>query len=199
MTKSWLSGIAAALAVALALVIGGVAWASPPGSPRHTATTQNGPLSPTPVSGLTDGASSKLAVTTTKSAGARSTPPRSGTSPQVSAPSTTTIAVQGPDNSLWVYWEASNAKWYGPLGVGKAWTNNATPSLAIGPDGLPTIAVQGPDSSLWVYWEASNAKWYGPLGVGKSGFNYATPSLAIGPNGRPTIAVLGGNSTLLVY
>jgi peptidoglycan/xylan/chitin deacetylase (PgdA/CDA1 family) len=110
-----------------------------------------------------------------------------------------TVAVEGPDQTLWVYWQAANAQWYGPLGVGATGSTFSSPSLAYGPDGLPTVAVQGPDQTLWVYWQAANAQWYGPLGVGATGSTFSSPSLAYGPDGLPTVAVEGPDHALWAY
>jgi hypothetical protein len=30
------------------------------------------------------------------------------------------VAMQGPSNGLWLYWEVSGGQWQGPLGVGGA-------------------------------------------------------------------------------
>jgi hypothetical protein len=117
-----------------------------------------------------------------------------------SASALPTVAVQGPNQSLWVYWEAANAQWYGPLQVGGWGSTFSAPSVSMSPSGLPTVAVQGPNNALFVYWEASNAQWYGPLGVGTWGSTYGDPSLADSPSsGLPTIAVQGPNNALFVY
>ncbi len=96
----------------------------------------------------------------------------SGLSDPVSSPSIAigpdglpTVAVQGPGNALWLYWEASDAQWYGPLGVGGGGSSELAPSVAIGPSGLPAVASQAQGDALWLFWEASDARWYGPLGV----------------------------------
>jgi hypothetical protein len=109
------------------------------------------------------------------------------------------VAVQGPGNSLWVYWETPDAQWHGPLGVGGPGSTLSAPSLALGPNGLPTVAVQGPGNSLYLYWEASNSQWYGPLGVGGPGSSFSAPSLTFGPNGLPTVAVQGPGNSLYLY
>jgi lipoprotein-anchoring transpeptidase ErfK/SrfK len=110
-----------------------------------------------------------------------------------------TVAVQGPGNSLWVYWEASSGQWQGPLGVGGPGSTFSSPSLAFDPNGLPTVAVQGPGNSLWVYWQASNAQWYGPLGVGGPGSAFSSPSLGFDTNGLPNVAVQGPSNSLWFY
>jgi hypothetical protein len=46
-------------------------------------------------------------------------------------PSLPTFAVQGPNHSTYVYWEAANAQWYGPLGVGGYGSTYSAPSIAI--------------------------------------------------------------------
>jgi hypothetical protein len=104
-----------------------------------------------------------------------------------------TEAVLGPGNAVWIYWEAANAQWYGPLGVGGGF---GAPSISIGPSGLPTVAVQGPGNSVWIYWEAANAQWYGPLGVGQG----SSPSIADSPStGLPTVAVQGPGNGVWIY
>jgi len=103
-----------------------------------------------------------------------------------------TVAVQGPGNNVWIYWQGSNAQWYGPLGIGQGMS---APSIAIGPNGLPTVAVQGPGNSVWIYWQASNAQWYGPLGIGQG----SSPSVAVGPDGLPTVAVQGPGNNVWIY
>jgi hypothetical protein len=40
------------------------------------------------------------------------------------------VAVQGPNSSTYVYWEAANAQWYGPLGIGSYGSSFSAPSLA---------------------------------------------------------------------
>jgi hypothetical protein len=79
---------------------------------------------------------------------------------------------------LWLYWEAANAQWYGPLGVAGAGSTFGNPSTSVNPQGLPTVAIEGPSNQLWVYWEAANAQWYGPLGIGGPGSTMAPPSSA---------------------
>ena len=110
-----------------------------------------------------------------------------------------TIAVQGPRNSLWVYWEAPGGVWDGPLGVGVPGSTHGVPAVSIGPNGLPTIAVQGPSNSLWVYWEAPGGVWDGPLGVGAPGSTLSAPAIALGSSGLPVIAAEGPTDTLWVY
>jgi hypothetical protein len=93
------------------------------------------------------------------------------------------VAVQGPGDRLWLFWEASNGLWHGPLGAGGPNANYSSPSVAVNPEGLPTVAVQGPGDRLWLFWEASNSLWHGPLGAGGPNANAATPSIGINPSG----------------
>jgi lipoprotein-anchoring transpeptidase ErfK/SrfK len=90
------------------------------------------------------------------------------------------VAVQGPGNSMWFYWEANGGQWQGPLGVGGPGSTFSSPSLAFNAIGLPAVAVQGPGNSLWFYWEANGGQWQGPLGVGAAGSTFSSPSLASG-------------------
>ena len=110
-----------------------------------------------------------------------------------------TLAVQGSGQSLWLYWEQSNAQWVGPLGVGAPGSTLSAPAIAVGPSGLPTVAVQGPDDSLWLYWETPQATWVGPLGVGANGSTMSAPSVAVGPSGLPTVAVQAPGNGLWLY
>jgi subtilase family serine protease len=125
-----------------------------------------------------------------------SSPPAatSSTAPSPTTGGLPTVAVLGPGNMVWVYWEAANAQWYGPLGVGPGY---GPPTIAVSPSGLPTIAVQGPGNAVYVYWEAANAQWYGPLGVGQGA---GRPEIDISPTrGLPTVAVQGPGSALYVF
>ena len=110
-----------------------------------------------------------------------------------------TVAVQGPGNSLWLYWETTAGQWVGPLGVGGPGSTMSAPAMAVGPSGLPTVAVQGPGNSLWLYWETPNATWVGPLGVGAPGSTMAAPAISVGPSGLPTVAVQGPGNSLWLY
>jgi hypothetical protein len=129
----------------------------------------------------------------------RSGAPRPALSLTSSTPALPSVAVQGPGNALWYYWQSADAQWHGPLGVGAAGSTNAPPAMAVAPSGLPTVAVEGPSNSLWVYWESADAQWHGPLGVGGPGSTNASPAIAIGPNGLPTIATEGPDNSLWVF
>ena len=129
----------------------------------------------------------------TRPLGAAAVPTAIGTSAQP------TVAIEGPGNSLWLYWENASAQWTGPLGVGAPGSTFATPAIAVGPSGLPTVAVQGPGNSLWLYWENQNAQWVGPLGLGAPGSTFAAPAISVGPSGLPTVAVQGPNNSLWLY
>jgi len=101
------------------------------------------------------------------------------------APATTTpaapvlpsVAVQGPSNSLWYYWETPDSQWHGPLGVGIPGSTLSSPSATAGAGNLPVVAVQAPSNSLWYYWETPDAQWHGPLGIGNAGSTNASPSI----------------------
>ena len=88
-----------------------------------------------------------------------------------------TVAVQGPSNSLWLYWQTPDAEWHGPAGVGGPGSDFSAPSIAFGANGLPTVAVQGPSNSLWLYWQTPDAEWHGPAGVGGPGSDFSAPSV----------------------
>ena len=111
-----------------------------------------------------------------------------------------TVAVQGPGNSLWLYWETTTGQWVGPLGVGGPGSTMSAPAMAVGPSGLPTVAVQGPGNSLWLYWETPQATWVGPLGVGSPGSTVSAPAIASSPaDGLPTVAVRAPGNALWLY
>ncbi len=110
------------------------------------------------------------------------------------------VAAQGPNNSLYVYWQTSSGSWAGPLGIGGAGSTYSAPSVAFNPvTGSPVIAARGPGSRLWIYWQNANGSWSGPLGVGAAGSTYTAPALAFSPSGNPTIAVQGPSNTLWTY
>ncbi len=115
------------------------------------------------------------------------------------AAGTPVIATRGPSNSLWVYWEAANAHWYGPLGVGNPGSAYSSPSVATNAQGLSTIAVEGPNGTVWLYWEAANAQWYGPLGVGAPAAASSPPAVAYTSAGLPVVAVEGPDYSLYIY
>jgi hypothetical protein len=109
------------------------------------------------------------------------------------------MAVQGPNDALWVYWETASGVWQGPLGVGAAGTALSAPSVVFGSTGLPVVAVEGPGGQLWVYWEKPGGVWDGPLGVGSGGSTFGQPAMLSGSTGLPVIAVEGPASGLWVY
>ena len=121
--------------------------------------------------------------------------------PQTAAPAATypDVAVQGPSNSLWLYWQTPDAELAGPAGVGGPGSDFSAPSIAFGANGLPTVAVQGPSNSLWLYWQTPDAEWHGPAGVGGPGSDFSAPSIAFGANGLPTVAVQGPSNSLWLY
>jgi hypothetical protein len=75
------------------------------------------------------------------------------------------VAVEGPGNALWLYWQSADAQWHGPLGVGGGGSTLAAPQIA-GAGALPTVAVDAPGNQVWLYWESADAKWHGPLDIG---------------------------------
>jgi hypothetical protein len=128
------------------------------------------------------------------SAAAAAPSPTSAPSVAIGPTGLPTEAVQGPGSSVWIYWEAANAQWYGPLGVGEG---IGQPSIAISQgSGLPTVAVEGPGNSVWVYWESADAQWHGPYGIGQG---FGAPSISIGASGLPTVVTQGPGNSLWVY
>ena len=147
------------------------------------------------------GSAGTVDVTVTNSNGTSATSPADRFTFTPGATLLNTLAVQGPGNSTYIYWQLTNAQWYGPYGVGARGSSFSAPSVAISPTtSLPTLAVEGPNNSTYVYWEAANAQWYGPLGVGGYGSSFSAPSIADSPtNGLPTVAVQGPNNSTYVY
>jgi hypothetical protein len=110
-----------------------------------------------------------------------------------------TIAAQGPNHSLYVYWQTSDTLWHGPLGVGAGGSTYSAPSIAFSPSGLPTVVAQGPNNSLYSYWETSDGSWHGPIGVGGGSSTYSAPSIAFSTNGLPGVVAQGPNNGLYLY
>ena len=98
-----------------------------------------------------------------------------------------------------MYWEAANAQWYGPLGVGSPATTYSAPAMALGSTGLPVISVQGSADSLLIYAEGTSGQWGGPVSAGQPGTAYSAPAMASGANGLPTVAVQGPANSLWAY
>lgn len=91
------------------------------------------------------------------------------------------VATQGPNHSLFFYWNVAG-KWYGPLGIGGAGTTFSAPTIVAetqAPDaGNFDIVAEGPNHSLNLWWDVAGT-WYGPLGIGPFGSTYSTPSIGV--------------------
>jgi hypothetical protein len=109
------------------------------------------------------------------------------------------LAVEGPNHTLWVYWETPAGQWQGPLGVGGAGSTNSQPAIVIGSTGLPIVLVQGPQGALWAYWETAGGQWQGPYGVGGAGSSNAAPAVALGSSGLPVVTTTGPGNSLWVF
>jgi surface antigen len=82
------------------------------------------------------------------------------------------IAVQGPGNRLWLYWQQASGSWTGPLGIAGSGSTYSAPAISFNPSSNnPTIAAESVSNTLWAYWANSGA-WYGPLGIGGVGSTY---------------------------
>ncbi len=123
----------------------------------------------------------------------------SGTTDETVNSNLPTVATEGPDHTLWIYWETSDAQWHGPYQVGGPGSTYSTPAVAEGPSGLPDIVAEGPDNSTYLYWETPDAQWHGPLGIGAYGSTYSAPTIAAGPGGLPYVAAEGPSDSLYLY
>ena len=110
-----------------------------------------------------------------------------------------TVAVQGPSNTLWIYWETADAQWHGPYQVGAPGSTYSTPAVTEGPNGLPDIVAEGPNNSTYLYWQTPDAQWHGPLGIGAYGSTFSAPAIDGGPGGLPYVAAQGPNNATYLY
>jgi len=110
------------------------------------------------------------------------------------------VAAQGPNHSLYFYWQIGGT-WRGPLGIGGAGTAYSAPSLTIEPNGNLDIVVQGPGNSLNHFWQIGGT-WSGPLGIaGSGGATWSSPSLGVDPGapGHLYVAAQGPSNSLYFY
>ena len=107
------------------------------------------------------------------------------------------IAAQGPNHSLYAYWEIGG-HWFGPVAVNGAGTTYSAPSMLIDKNSNLDLAVQGPGNQLWVYWNIGGA-WYGPLGIGGSGAAFSSPATTVENDGTVDVAVQGPGNSLLDF
>ena len=116
-----------------------------------------------------------------------------------------TVVAQGPDNSLYAYWQDASGNWNGPLGIdgGRGGIAYSTPVIAFDPSSAePTVVAQGPDNSLYSYWQDATGTWDGPLGVdgGSGSITYSAPAIAFNPNSAtPTVVAEGPDDSLYDY
>jgi uncharacterized protein YvpB len=107
------------------------------------------------------------------------------------------VAVQGPDHSLFFYWNVAGA-WYGPLGIGGPNSTFSAPSIVAEANGNFDIAMEGPNNTLFMYWDTSG-RWYGPLQVGGPGSTWSAPSAAVDQNKHVTVAVVGPSNSMYMF
>jgi CHAP domain-containing protein len=128
--------------------------------------------------------------------------PSEALNPQTLLP---TVLAEGPQHSLYVYWQQSNGQWTGPLGVGNGSANIAYSQPSFGFDnvtGLPVALAVGRSNSLYTYWQQSNGQWVGPAALDNSatGLAYSAPSLAVNPRtGLPFALAVGPSNSLYAY
>ncbi|HXZ62061.1 MAG TPA: CHAP domain-containing protein [Acidimicrobiales bacterium] len=132
-----------------------------------------------------------------------SSPPvnAAGTAPAISSTGSSlpVVAVQGPSNSLWIYWQLADGAWIGPAGPGGPDSTFSSPAVAVTPSGLGVVAVQGPSHSLWIYWQIPDGAWIGPAGPGGPGTTFGSPAIAVGSSGLPVVTAQGPSNTLYSY
>jgi hypothetical protein len=128
--------------------------------------------------------------------------PSEALNPQTLLP---TVLADGPNNSLFAYWEKSNGLWTGPLGVDNGHAGIAYSAPSFGFDnvtGLPVALAVGRSNSLYTYWQQGNGQWVGPAALDNSrtGLAYSAPSLAVNPRtGLPFALAVGPSNSLYAY
>jgi surface antigen len=148
--------------------IEGYIYGGPPGDGPGSS---SGPGSTGPAGGTTGGSGS----------------PAVGSLPAISG---STVVAQGPSNSLYAYWETSDAQWHGPLGL-----DGGGPGIAFSAPAISgsTVVAEGPSNSLYAYWDTDN-EWHGPLQIGGAGTTYSAPSIS-----GSTVVAQGPNNSLYAY
>ncbi len=107
------------------------------------------------------------------------------------------VAVQGPDHSLFFFWNVAGT-WHGPLGIGGPDSAFSAPAIVAEADGNFDIAVQGPNNTLDMYWDTAG-RWYGPYQVGTAGSANSTPSVVVDAQKHVTVAVQGPGNSMYLY
>ena len=116
-----------------------------------------------------------------------------------------TAVADGPDHSLYAYWQDPSGNWIGPLGLdgGRGGIAYSTPAIGFDPDtGLATVVAEGPGNSLYAYWQDSTGNWNGPLGIdgGDGGIAFSEPAISFDPSGDVTTVVAEGpDNSLYAY
>ncbi len=113
---------------------------------------------------------------------------------------TTTIAAQGPGNTLDIYQSANGSGTWSETTVACPGTTFSTPSLVATDSGY-NIAVAGPSGSLDFYWSTDGTSWT-PVNIATKGNIYSAPSVADNgtlESGTTTIAAQGPGNTLDIY
>jgi hypothetical protein len=107
------------------------------------------------------------------------------------------IAVQGPGNSLLLYWQVNGASGWNTETVAGADTTFSAPSMNADGDDV-NIAVQGPGNSLLFYWQVNGSSTWNSETVAGADTTYSAPSMTV--NGDTVnIAVQGPDHSLLFY
>ncbi|MDQ6847698.1 MAG: C39 family peptidase [Candidatus Dormibacteraeota bacterium] len=107
------------------------------------------------------------------------------------------VAVQGPDHSLFFFWNVAGT-WHGPLGIGGPNSTFSAPAIVAEASGNFDIAVQGPNNTVDMYWD-TGGRWYGPYQVGGAGSANSTPSVVVDAQQHVTVAVQGPAHSMYLY
>jgi hypothetical protein len=109
------------------------------------------------------------------------------------------IAVEGPGNSLWFYWNINGSPtWTGEQVAGPGTTYSA-PAITDSGSGVQ-IAAAGPNGTLWFYWAPYGSSTWNSVEVGGPGaIAVPVPAMVLGPLGTAEIAVIGEYSHLWLY
>jgi hypothetical protein len=102
-----------------------------------------------------------------------------GAAPASATPGYVEIAVQGANESLWVYWQQDGTStWYSHEVAGE-WTTSSPPVLEIQPNGNAAIAAAGPEGALDFYWgPVAGTSWHDEVAApDDSVCNVCTPAL----------------------
>jgi hypothetical protein len=109
------------------------------------------------------------------------------------------ISVEGPNNSLYGYFENTKSEVGGPREIGKAGSTYSAPATAIDSLGQRWYAVEGPNHTLDAYFENTKSEVGGPRELGKADSTYSAPALAVDKEGQRWYSAEGPDNSLYAY